>query len=360
MNQTKKKKGANLPLYPGLSRELRPIEQVYRQYFHQYPERRLDELHTLPEVLDLLVDMHEAYPEAVPFVPDEALKDDVFSLGDTGLAIIQHQRYMPCYWHTHSFYEMLYCVKGGATNYLGGEVRQMRAGDICLMSPGTTHAVSVFDEDTIACNVLFSEDVFISVFYSLFEGEDILKDFLDYSLHGGGKVPYLFIPTGQDEKLAQIFGELLGEFFSARNRYRADCLQSLAKLFFVRLFRAHISEAQTASLNSPGQEGNRNTLLILQYMQSHYRTVNMKELSAFFHYSPRQLERLIKAATGRTFLANIRMQKIQAAQGLLTETDLPIEEVGLEAGFSTPSNFRNLFLKETGLLPSEFRKQARR
>jgi len=66
--------------------------------------------------------------------------------------------------------------------------------------------------------------------------------------------------------------------------------------------------------------------------------------------------RHIKSLTGMTpgeFIRNIRLKR--AAQ-LLRSTDLPITEVAVTVGFSTPSYFTRSFQQEYGMSPSNYRK----
>jgi len=47
--------------------------------------------------------------------------------------------------------------------------------------------------------------------------------------------------------------------------------------------------------------------------------------------------------------------KMEKAKQLLSETDLPIKEIGLSLGYNNQNNFSNMFRKRTGLFPSKYR-----
>lgn len=56
----------------------------------------------------------------------------------------------------------------------------------------------------------------------------------------------------------------------------------------------------------------------------------------------------------------IRSVRIEEAERLLVSTQLSVPEVGRRAGYNDAKSFSRSFLKATGKLPSEFRKEARR
>jgi AraC family transcriptional regulator len=51
---------------------------------------------------------------------------------------------------------------------------------------------------------------------------------------------------------------------------------------------------------------------------------------------------------------NLRMNE---ARQLLRETKMSVVDVALEVGYSNPSYFAQLFRRETGLSPSDYRRQ---
>ncbi len=67
----------------------------------------------------------------------------------------------------------------------------------------------------------------------------------------------------------------------------------------------------------------------------------------------------IKAITGMApsdFLRTLRMQR---AEELIVRSNLTFSQVAFSIGFSDPKYFTKCFKKETGMTPSEYRKQKR-
>lgn len=75
--------------------------------------------------------------------------------------------------------------------------------------------------------------------------------------------------------------------------------------------------------------------------------------------SRRYLERQMKTLLGRTPNQELLRLRIRRAQELLLETDLPLEAVARKAGFRNHKYLGDVFVRETGRRPGEFRRQAR-
>jgi transcriptional regulator GlxA family with amidase domain len=99
---------------------------------------------------------------------------------------------------------------------------------------------------------------------------------------------------------------------------------------------------------------------ILNYISANYASVNLKQLSARFNYSERQLQRIIMDATGISFRENIQNQKMQRAAVLLSGSDLSVASICEQTGYPSQNNFRKIFQRHYGMTPSEYRNQFRK
>ena len=74
---------------------------------------------------------------------------------------------------------------------------------------------------------------------------------------------------------------------------------------------------------------------------------------------PVTLARAFRRAFGCTVGEYVRRLRIDHAAHQLAQTELPLAEIALAAGFSDQSHFSNLFRRHTGLSPFKFRRVAR-
>jgi AraC-like DNA-binding protein/PAS domain-containing protein len=97
-----------------------------------------------------------------------------------------------------------------------------------------------------------------------------------------------------------------------------------------------------------------------QYMREHLaERIDLPSLSSVLAVSPGHLGRLFKQRTGRTphqFLIDLRLE---AAEGLLADTDLTVTQIAWRVGFASPSHFVTTFRARRGSTPLEFRRRSR-
>lgn len=74
------------------------------------------------------------------------------------------------------------------------------------------------------------------------------------------------------------------------------------------------------------------------------------------HVTTRHLSTTVKLVTGMPALDIIHRLHLRHAKAELTETDKPISEVAFDLGYTDPYTFSHFFKKQSGLSPSDFRK----
>ena len=102
------------------------------------------------------------------------------------------------------------------------------------------------------------------------------------------------------------------------------------------------------------------SLNILQYIQSNIYypdKIKAKAISRHFGISPNYLGRYFKKQTNETMQQYILKYKIKIVESRLLHTDMRINEIVEELGFTDESHLNRLFRKYKGVSPTEFRKR---
>ncbi len=97
--------------------------------------------------------------------------------------------------------------------------------------------------------------------------------------------------------------------------------------------------------------------LINLKINSYLKTSNLKSIAAELFISTRQLERYIQKTFGMTFLERRTFLKIETAKNLLRNSDMSIDQIVNELGFSNKTYFYKKFSELTNMTPGEYRKQ---
>jgi len=86
--------------------------------------------------------------------------------------------------------------------------------------------------------------------------------------------------------------------------------------------------------------------------------LSREDIANFVYLNPDYLTRLFKKQTGFSISDYLQQQRIEYAKKLLIETNSPVSEVALSAGYSNFSYFSTIFKKMTNLNPMEYRKKS--
>ncbi len=118
---------------------------------------------------------------------------------------------------------------------------------------------------------------------------------------------------------------------------------------------------QAASGGSAGSQPRNETVeRICAYLTANYRQkLTLGEVAAQFYLSPYYLSRLFRRVTGQSIVDYINVRRIEAALRLLETTDLKINDVAEQTGFSTAAHFRRVFREQVGVGPTQYRKVYR-
>ena len=72
--------------------------------------------------------------------------------------------------------------------------------------------------------------------------------------------------------------------------------------------------------------------------------------------SPTKFKETFLKVNGKTLTQYVQGRRMSQAELLLRQGDLTIEQVARSVGYTCASRFSELFRREVGMLPSEFRK----
>lgn len=269
---------------------------------------------------------------------------------DADIQVIRHIRYLPANYHAHEFFEMIYVLNGSCYNFFENQTYELKKGDVVIIAPRTTHAISGFTDDLEAFNILIRKSTFNASFFGLLEDKDILSHFFLNALYENSK-RFLYFHTKPAADLSEGI-LLMTEEINKTDGYTQRMLKNILDTFFIRLLRG----LQTNQVSLDTEAGEESEIIdMLQYLQNHFAEVSIADLSKKFNYSQRQIARILTNKTGKTFSQLILEMKISKAKVYLKQTNLPIQEIAELVGYGDLSNFYRYFFKVTGCSPKQFR-----
>ncbi len=327
-------------------------ELRFKKAYQKFPEARLDEAKTVQEISFLCPEL-AIIDYSTPYQPGDSLQESNFPQF-LDMAVMPHKRYSPAFLHSHTFFEIV-CVLGGTCkNIFASQTLEMKPGEICIVAPTAVHALSAFGDDCAVYNLVIKSSTFRKTFLDALPQQGTLYPFFSRALHQPGTESYLYFKKPCDPVLRRLVEQMYEEYLRQESYYNA-LLNALLTTFFIQLLRKH--EKSIVSVNPAGKKQEDNIIFILKYIEQHLDTITLKELSSFFNYSDRQITRILKDYTGKTFTELLQESKLSKACELLKQPDISIHSIIETVGYSNTTYFYSLFQKRFGLTPTEYRRK---
>lgn len=271
--------------------------------------------------------------------------------------------------HRHDYFEMLYVLEGEVRQHIESSILHYHPGEALLMNRNIRHSES----STTPFSAIFL-NIRPEYFLEILAG-DILVDenrvsapsdgeihrFLRANLQGEEQYtrsylhfsPTLYQPDSRADKLLdQLSQELLAQKNGAAHMVAGLLARFIGLLENPQKY--HITRMAWDSDNEDFIYAN-----IVNYLRERKGNLSREELSLALHYHAEYLNQIVKRKAGMSLMQLGRTYRLEEAKRLLTETDQSISDIIQELGYVSRSHFYRFFEKETGLLPSEYRKQSR-
>ena len=272
------------------------------------------------------------------------------------ISVTRMLRYMPAHWHTNEFFEIYYLTDGSCRLWLPDETIQMKSGTVLIVAPQVLHASPCYSDDAILMSYLVRASTFDQVFWRQLPEGNLMTVFFRQALDGGHRTAYLHFETGVDEDILHVLQQVHLESRST-DAYRTQMLNALMSTFFILLVRRY---EETARL--PRTEEFRwkhQFSAIFTYIQSHFANSTLAQTAQHFHYSERQVSRIVLEYTGQNYAQLVQRLKMERAAALLKQKNTNAEHIAAALGYANTSSFFRAFSKYYGCPPSKFQTNNR-
>lgn len=255
--------------------------------------------------------------------------------------------------HSHASYELLLATNGDFQLDVSGKEGiisriTLRKGDACLIPMGVYHSTRSSCENStkLALRFCISRNEKKSKPTSIFS-------YATRTLHG---VTSTLTLNGADE-LSEIVEKIKKEL-SVKSITSEEYIVTLLTQLYISLLRElnKIIENNIPCepIASEGLSDRRTE--IEEYLYDHFdEPLTEEDLAKKMNVSKRQLSRIISDLFGTSFRQMLIDIRLNRASQLLTETELPIEEIALAVGYSSVSGFYTAFRKRFSLSAGKYR-----
>ncbi|MFR7592935.1 MAG: AraC family transcriptional regulator [Longibaculum sp.] len=234
--------------------------------------------------------------------------------------------------HFHPFSEIFYVLSGKGKFTVENNVFDVKSDDMIIVNPNIYHHEDSSGDDPLEYVVLGVEDLTFGL-----NEEDNL--FLYQSFEKNNSVQY-------------YISQLLMESENKAIGYEMVCqkLFDLFLLYVIRQMRLNLSS------NPLIQPIKREIRMISYYIDQNYSdNITLESLAEYMKMNKYYMAHEFKRCMGVSPINYLIERRIKECKSLLTTTSLSIAEISETVGFSSQSYFSQMFKKNTGMTPKQYR-----
>lgn len=265
--------------------------------------------------------------------------------------------------HRHEFIEVSYVFAGEGTYYFRQgetvEAGRVSRGDVTIVDPSAFHCF-VSDEGSapvVTYNIMFTPGFFDAHLSGFSRLQELRFSHLFSDLRMDlDAAPVVRLPAPDqsffDDTAGRIFAELSGKQPGYTSLIRAYVVEMVVRLVRVLFYRGGALSGKAKSY--------RVVQALTDAVDRTYREpLDLSSLAREFFFTPGYLCRVFKQETGMTLTAYRQKLRVEEACRRLVDTDEPITDIAHEVGYCDYKAFYSVFLKQTGLRPSAYRRRNR-
>ena len=261
--------------------------------------------------------------------------------------------------HSHSFYEINIVLAGLGRHYVQGMSFRAAKGCVFVIPPNIPHGYWQ-QKDLDVYHLLIDSGFFeryggelqsFSGFSILFEIEPFLR---------GRIQEELFIILNENE-LESIYTSI-----DRIEQYRDQKLENMVLrnveiLSIIGLLSKITTKQSRQDMSYSSDQYALEILRAMDYIKSHpSENPGIDELTKLTNMSRSNFQRAFKRISGQSMSKYATHCRVERAKKELSGTKKTIANIAQACGFFDSSHFSNTFMKMTGMLPSEFRREEKR
>lgn len=240
--------------------------------------------------------------------------------------------------HWHQSVEMVYVLSGQAQIKIGNTQKICKTGDMAVVHSGEIHHVRGLENS--------------SLYICIFDVDIIRK------LHTEMKYTYNFITAEEQKKhgleatIREIFDEIYQENADKGTWNDVVIHAGLMRLYALLVRNFERSNADI-SHNFVKIQHFQEALFYIEKEFS--RNITLADVARAINYNPNYASYLFVAYTGENFKKYLDSFRVNKAIELIRQTGDTFADISAKCGFSSIRTFNNVFLRVTGMTPSQLR-----
>jgi|RhiMetdeSRZDD1v2_1073273.scaffolds.fasta_scaffold36265_5 AraC-like DNA-binding protein len=248
-------------------------------------------------------------------------------------------------WHYHPEYEVVLVIEGRGKRFIGNNVADYEAGDLCFIGSNLPHLYRKDEADAVGGSLVihFLEDFLGKEFRSIPEMQKI-KLLLERSSMG------IQVNGSTRKKISELMNMMIEVTGMARLILLLQLLDVLSDSSEYEL----LSSPEIKGQNS--EDSDRLNRVFDYVMRNFKESIELDDIAKLANMSYSGFCRYFKTRTKKNFTHFVNEIRVGYACRRLVETDLSVESICFESGFNNKTNFMEQFRKIVKCTPYQFKK----
>ena len=240
--------------------------------------------------------------------------------------------------HTHNCSELFYVIEGQGQFLIENQTYPVSVNDLVIVNPNVSHTEVSLNASPLKYIVLGVEGLELTV------------------TDGNDNTNFCIINLKTlRENILLCLHNMLSEIENKPTGYEIVC-QDLMEILIVLLGR----QTNFSTILAPvSKKTSRLCGSTKRYIDTHYQeNITLDQLAEVCHVSKYHLAHAFTEEYGISPINYLISKRISEAEHLLKTTDFSLSLISNTTGFSSSSYFAQIFRKQKGMSPSQFRKQS--
>ena len=240
-------------------------------------------------------------------------------------------------------YRLFYIESGSTYLYIDGEKYLFKENEMAIIPPGVSYFSDMQSEVTsyvINMDLCFENKetgIVFAEYVEFFKQEKVIT-----------KTTWDIFPAiYQCKPNTHLMFEYMYDIYVEKQEYYLERVATLLKALIIEsmLYTKH---DRTPDIVKE----------LKQYLEKNCgRNITNQDIGGAFSYHPNYINRIFKETTGETVHSYLNEARLKKALRMILESDITVEQIGRECGFSSYAYFIKCFREKYGVSPLKYRNQ---
>lgn len=248
-------------------------------------------------------------------------------------------------WHYHPEYEVVLVLEGRGKRFIGNNIADYEAGDLCFIGSNLPHLYRKDDADAMGGSLVihFRENFLGNEFGSIPEMQ---------------KIKMLFDRSSMGMQVNGDTRKKMSGLMNAMTELKGmDRLLSLLQILNMLADSNEIDLLSSPEIKGQNSDDSDRLNRVFDYVMRNFKEdIEMNNIARLANMSYSGFCRYFKMRTKKNFTHFVNEIRVGYACRRLMETDLSVETICYESGFNNKTNFMEQFRKIIKCTPYQFKK----